>query len=220
MMLAVTLGTAGAWVLMTELARPSRMQLPIAQNAAPTHQRPQAALAAHLGMVRGDLWADLFLLFSDPITSETRRDSGATTTLDEAVAAAHRALAYAPYRSGVWLLLAEMAQRYGLQNPKSSNALAMSYYTAPYNLALAPFRLSVAARGDALTDPEIRNFVERELRTILAAKPELRPAVRAAYATASAPNKRFFESVVQHADPGFMAALKQMPTEPGPGRGR
>src|SRR5215213_8537828 len=110
MMFAVTLGTAGAWVLMSELARPSRMPLPIAPNVALTDQRPQAALAAHLGMVRGDLWAELFFLFSDPITSESRRDFGATTTLNEAVPAAHRALTYAPYRSEVWLLLAEMAQ--------------------------------------------------------------------------------------------------------------
>ena len=152
--------------------------------------------------------AVFFILGS--ITSETRRDFGATTTLDEAVPVAYRALAYAPYRSEVWLLLAEMAQKYQLQHPKTGTALAMSYYTAPYNLALAPLRLSVAARGDGLSDPEVQDFVERELQTILAAKPELRPAVRSAYATASEPNKRFFERVVQQADPGFMASLKQM----------
>ena len=210
MMFAVTLGTAGAWVLMTEVARPSRIPLPIAEDVAPIDQRPQAALAAKLGMVRGDLWAELFFLYSDPITSETRRDFGATTTLDEAVPAAHRALAYAPFRSEVWLLLAEMAQKYQLQNPTSSSALAMSYYTAPNNLALAPLRLSVAARGNGLSDTEVQDLVEQELRTILAAKPELRPAIRSAYATASAPNKRFFERVVQQADPGFTASLKQM----------
>src|SRR5438874_8141288 len=83
-------------------------------------------------------------------------------------------------------------------------------YTAPYNWTLAPLRLSVAARGDALTDPELQQFVERDLRTILAGKPELRNAVRAAYVTASAPSRRFFESVVQQADPRFMTSLKQM----------
>src|SRR5205823_5258420 len=86
------------------------------------------------------------------------------TTLNEAVPAAQRALAYAPYRSEVWLLLADMAENYQLPNPKSGAALAMSYYTAPYNWTLAPRRLAVAARGDALTDPELQPFVERDLR--------------------------------------------------------
>src|SRR4051794_30417384 len=176
MIFAVALGTAGVWVLMSESARQPRIELADDQDVGPTDKRPQAALAAHLGLVRGDLWAELFLLYSDPITSQNRRDFGATTTLNEAIPAAHRALTYAPYRSDVWLLLAEMAQKYQLQNPKTSTALAMSYYTAPYDLALAPLRLSVATRVDALNDPEVQDFVERELRSILAAKPGLRPA--------------------------------------------
>src|SRR4051794_17795947 len=94
MMFAVALGTAGAWIVLTELARPSRMPWPIAENGAPIDHRPQAALAAKMGIVRGDLWAELFFLYSDPISSEIRRDFGATTTVNEAVPAAHRALAY------------------------------------------------------------------------------------------------------------------------------
>jgi len=200
-MFAVTLGIAGAWILISEFARPSRIGFPVHHNDLDADQRAKVSRAAHLGLVRGDLWADLFFSFSG-------QDDG--PTLNEAVLAAQRALAYAPYRTEVWLLLADMAEKYQLPNPKSGAALTMSYYTAPYNWTLAPLRLSVAARGDALTDPELQQFVERDLRTILAGKPELRNAVRAAYVTASAPSKRFFESVVEQADPRFINSLKQM----------
>src|SRR4051794_39050874 len=87
MMFAVALGTAGTWVLMTEAARPSRIQSPIAEDVPPPDPRPQAALAAKLGMVRGDLGAELFFLYSAPTPSEPRRDFGPTTTLDEAIPA-------------------------------------------------------------------------------------------------------------------------------------
>ena len=200
-MFAVTLATAGAWILTSEFARPSRIGFPVHHNDLDADQRAKASRAAHVGLVRGDLWAELFFSFSG-------RDFG--PTLNEALPAAQRALTYAPYRTEVWLLLADMAEKYHLPNPKSGAALTMSYYTAPYNWTRAPLRLSVAARGDALTDPELQQFVERDLRTILAGKPELRNAVRAAYVTASAPSKRFFESVVEQADPRFMTSLKQM----------
>jgi hypothetical protein len=206
---AVTLGIADAWTLMSELARPPRIGFPIIQNyPAAAEQRPKAALAARLGLVRGDLWAELFFSFADSIVGRSGRDFGAITTLNEAVPAAQRALAYAPYRSEVWLLLADLTDKYELPNPKSGAALTMSYYTAPYNLTLTPLRLSVATRGDALRDADLQQFVERDLRMILAGKPELRPAIIAAYATASAEGRRLVESVVQEADPSFLASLQ------------
>lgn len=208
--LAVTLGIAGAWTLMSELARPPRIGFPVNQNyLAAADGRTKAALAARLGVVRGDLWAEMFFSFADSIISRSGVDFGAITTLNEAVPAAQRALAYAPYRSEVWLLLADMAEKYELPNPKSAAALTMSYYTAPHNLALTPFRLSVATRGDALRDADLKQFVERDLRMIFAGKPGLRPAVIAAYATASAEGKRLVESVVRDADPSFLASLQK-----------
>jgi hypothetical protein len=50
--------------------------------------------------------------------------------------------------------------------------------------ALSPLRLSVATRGNAVRDAELRQLVEQDLQIILASKPNLRPAVIAAYATA------------------------------------
>jgi hypothetical protein len=129
--------------------------------------------------------------------------------LNEASPAARRALVYAPFRSEVWLLLAEMAEDYELQTPSAATALTMSYYTAPYNQALTPRRLSVATRGTAVQDAELRQLVEQDLQTVLASKTNLRPAVLAAYATASAEGKQLIENVVQETDPAFLRRLQK-----------
>jgi len=160
-------------------------------------------------MVRGDLWAALFFTFADAIVSRSGRDFGAIETLNEALPAAQRALVFAPFQGEVWLLLAAMAQDYELQAPNTIDALTMSYYTAPYNLALAALRLSVATRGNAVRDPGLRQLVEQDLQIILASKPEMRPTVLAAYATASAEGKHLIESVAQQADPSFQMQLQK-----------
>ena len=210
MVFAVTLMIAGTWTLISELTRVPPIGFPADQNrAASADQRWKAALAARVGMVRGDLWADLFFTFADAIVSRSGRDFGAIETLNEALPAAQRALVFAPFQSEVWLLLAAMAEDYELQAPNTIDALTMSYYTAPYNLALAALRLSVATRGNAVRDPGLRQFVEQDLQIILASKPKMRPAVLAAYATASAEGKHLIESIAQEADPSFLMQLQK-----------
>jgi hypothetical protein len=207
-MFAGCLAAAGAWMLTAELARPPRDGFPINQNypAAAAH-RQQAIRAAHLGMVRGVLWAELFFSFTDLILMPSGRDFGAITTLNEALPAAERALAYAPCQSEVWLLLADMAEKYELPNPKGAAALKMSYYTAPYKTSLAPLRLSVAMRSEELSDVDLRQFVERDLRTMLAGPPEIRSTIVAIYANASMAGQHFIESVVQEVDTSFLMSL-------------
>ena len=188
---AVVLAIAGAWTLISELARAPRIGFPIDQNyQAAADQRWRAALAARVGMVRGDLWAELFFSFANSILIRGGPDFGAIETLNAALPAGRRALVYAPFRSEVWLQLAEMAKDYELQTPGVATALTMSYYTAPYNEALTPLRLSVATRGNALHDVGLRQLVEQDLQIILASKSNLRPAVLAAYTTASAEGKQ------------------------------
>jgi hypothetical protein len=208
MVFAITLGIAGAWTLICELARPPRIGFPIDQNyQAAADQRWKAALAARVGMVRGDLWAELFFSFANSILIRSGPDFGAIETLNEGLPAARRALVYAPFRSEVWLLLAEMAKDDELQTPNAATALTMSYYTAPYNQALTPLRLLVATRGNAVRGPSLRQLVEQDLQIIFASKPEMRPAVIAAYATASPEGKHLIESVVQETDPAFRRKL-------------
>jgi len=210
MVFAIILGIAGGWTLICELARAPRIGFPFDQNyQAAADKRWKAALAARVGMVRGDLWAELFFSFANSILIRSGPDFGAVETLNEALPAARRALVYAPLRTEVWLLLAEMAKDYELQTPSAATALTMSYYTAPYNQALTPLRLSVATRGNAVRDAELRQLVEQDLQTILARKPNLHPAVVAAYATASAEGKHLIESVVQETDPSFLMQLQK-----------
>jgi hypothetical protein len=204
LLFAVTLAIAGAWTLMPDLVR-AGIRLPADQNdAASPDQRRKAALAARVGMVRGDLWADLFFTFGDAIVSRSGRDFGAIKILNEALPAAQRTLAYAPFRSDVWLLLAVMAENHQLQAPSTISAITMSYYTAPYMSAAAALRLSVATRGSAIRDPELRQIVEHDLQVIFASRPQLRSAVVAAYATASAEGKHLIESTVRQVDPAFL----------------
>ena len=210
MVFAITLAIAGTWTLISELARAPRIGFPIDQNyQAAADQRWKAALAARVGMVRGDLWAELVFSFANSILIRSGPDFGAIETLNEALPAARRALVYAPFRSEVWLLLAEMAKDYELQTPNAATALTMSYYTAPYNQALTPLRLSVATRGNAVRDPSLRQLVEQDLQIIFASNPEMRPAVIAAYATASPEGKHLIESVAQEADPSFLVRLQK-----------
>jgi hypothetical protein len=207
---AVFLAIGGAWTLISELARAPRIGFPINENyQAAADQRWKAALAARAGMVRGDLWAELFFSFATSIPIRGGPDFGAIEILKEALPAARRALVYAPFRSDVWLLLAETAKDYELQIPSATTALTMSYYTAPYNQALTALRLSVATRGTAVRDAALRQLVEQDLQIILASKPNQRPAVVAAYATASPEGKHLIESVTQEADPSFLIRLQK-----------
>ena len=81
---ASTLGIAGGWILISEMARPPLIGFPTDQDyPAAADQRPRAALAARLGLVRGDLWAALFFSCADSIISRSRRDFGAIETLNE-----------------------------------------------------------------------------------------------------------------------------------------
>jgi hypothetical protein len=57
--------------------------------------------------------------------------------------------------------------------------------------------------------PILRQLIEQDLQIILARKPEMRPAVLVAYATASAEGKHLIESIVQEADPSFLMQLQK-----------
>ena len=85
MAFAVTLAIAGIWTLFSELGREPRIGFPIDQNyQAAADQRWKAALAARVGMVRGDLWAELFFSFANSILIRGGPDFGAIETLNEA----------------------------------------------------------------------------------------------------------------------------------------
>jgi len=86
----------------------------------------------------------------------------------------------------------------------------MSYYTAPYDFgSLRHFACQWQRAETPCVTPGLRQLAEQDLQMIFANKPELRPVVLAAYATASTEGKRLIESIIQQTDPSFLMRLQK-----------
>jgi hypothetical protein len=199
---ALVLSLQSIWLL-AELYNPDIHGLPTdtADAIQAQNQRSDATLAATIGVIRGDLWAEAaytyaYLLFSgkaEPANPDLTRTLGqATSTLE-------RALKEAPHESGAWLLRAGLALRYPELAFNTPEALKMSYYTGSSEQDLMPLRLRIAAQSDSLGDVEIRQFATRDLR-ILSARNQ-KSAIVDAYAASSPTGKRFIEQAVTDTDP-------------------
>jgi hypothetical protein len=64
--------------------------------------------------------------------------------------------------------------------------------------------LLVATHSNALSDGGLQELVRWELRAIPARRPELKPAIRAAYLSASAVGKQFLERSLDDVDPNLL----------------
>ena len=83
----------------------------------------------------------------------------------------------APYKSGVWLLAARLAFRFNWTNANPIATLKMSYYTGLNELNLIPLRQFTATHSNALSDHDLQQLVQRDIRMILTHWPELRPTL-------------------------------------------
>jgi hypothetical protein len=196
-----------AWLLVPEFFGAGIEHLPIdkAAAAAAADKRAIAAFAASVGDVRGDLSAQSAYTFADLWWS----GPGATVsekTLEQARASVDRALDESPHRSDVWLLLAALAQRYGLKGIDPVQALKMSYYTGPSERDLIPLRIAIAAQSDFVSDVEMREFVSRDLRLLATEKQN--SAIAAAYGTASSGGKHFIEQTLAEISPPTLQWLR------------
>ena len=70
-----------------------------------------------------------------------------------------------PHDARVWLVLADLRSRKNPPAPNAADALKLSYYTGPNEFALAPVRLSVAARVTA--DDELQEQVQSEIQRLI-----------------------------------------------------
>jgi hypothetical protein len=203
------------WILATQLSVTDVYKLPTTTDAATVAKvhRRDAALAANLGVIRGDLWARSAFTYAELFWA-TSGATSPTSSVDDTLSAdvARRrietALCYAPHRSDVWLFLAAVSSRLNWQNPDPASALKMSFYTGPSETSLIPMRLLVAARSAALNDADVQQFVRRDIRVILLRQPALKPAIQAAYHQANAANKRIIENAVSELDPAFVQFLR------------
>jgi hypothetical protein len=114
------------------------------------------------------------------------------------------ALHYSPLRGDKWLMLAAISKQQKSTGYNTAALLKMSYYTAPSDMDLIPLRLSVALGTDAvIREPELRDLVRRDLNVAIA-RAAFRPAIVAAYQSASADGKSFIEGLISEYDPSYL----------------
>jgi hypothetical protein len=204
---AVLFGIQCVWLSAAELIRPDIDQLPTDMTGAATaaKKRVSAGAAAFIGAVRGDLWAQSAYTYAYLLWPESGENSKAPEAAERARENLDRALRWGPPQSGAWLLLAGLGQEFRLPGIAPIEALKMSYYTGPTELALLPLRLRLAVQADKFDDFEIRQFVGRDLRLLLAQ--DKKSALNEAYRTASPAGRNFMEQAIKDIDPSALSAL-------------
>jgi hypothetical protein len=202
--------TQAAWILSAERYSQDRFWSSTEKDAGSIGAgREEARKAASIAMVRGDLWAkSAFALVAQPWI-----DPAAWLDHDKfpepALNAFGRTLHYSPHRGDVWLVLASLSDRYRPSGYDTGALLKMSYYTAPNELNLLPERLYVALGAvAAVSDPELRDMIKRDISLVLTRQPALRPALAAAYHSAWGDNKIFAERLISEVDPGWLKTIR------------
>jgi hypothetical protein len=210
LLVAVLLSLQCIWLSAAQLIRPKVDQLPTdaASAAAAAKQRDAAFLAASIGAIRGDLWANAAFTNADLLWSEkgASEKPDSSKTLPRARLSIDRALDEAPHQSGVWLLVAGLARRFPSLGLNATEPLKMSYYTGPSELRLVPLRLRIAVQSDSFSDIEMRQFLSRDIRLLLAQKQT--PAISNAYNVASSAGRSFIEQTVKDIDPSALDTLR------------
>ncbi len=208
----IILGLSGLWMLLPELLRPKPIGLVFDRAGAETaaEHRTRAVLAAAIGAIRGDLWAEAAFtgarfMWSDRLAIRDWTSSG---QLARARANAETALALAPINGAAWLFLAKLPAISPDGENRVGTLLEMSYFTAPSALDLAPWRLERAATSSALADKDLQAFIKSDIRGILERGPEYRKVIMAAYRNAWPQNQPIFESLVADADPAVAQLLR------------
>lgn len=208
---AVLLGVQSVWLLSAQLARPATFALPVnaSEAAAALKQRGAAAVAASIGGIRGNLWAQSAFTYADLLFSQTVPNAEVAQTLAPVRKSLGYALADGPIDPSAWLLLSAFATRYPTENMDATETLKMSYYTGPSDQALIPLRLRLAILPDAINDFEMQQFIARDLRFLISRKQK--SMIADAYSTASAAGKRLIEQTIKDIDPSFLGSLTTTP---------
>jgi hypothetical protein len=208
---AVLIGLQSLWLLAAELTRPAIHGLPVdaASAVIAAKQSGWAVVAARIGLVRGDLWADSAFTYADLLWNGSGSSAGLAPVLDRASTSLERALDDAPHRSDAWLLLAGLASRYPSLNVNAAEALKTSYYTGPSERDLMLPRLRVAAQSDFLNDAEIREFVSRDVRLLISR--HQKSAIDEAFNGGSPTGQAFIKQAVGQMSPSAPQAPRAVP---------
>jgi hypothetical protein len=204
--LALLLALQFVWLLLAQMSRPDIDHLPTDAETAglAAKQRSDATWAAWVGVIRGDLWAQSAYTFADLLW--TNSDLSPSDTAN-ARSKLDSALAYAPHQADAWLLLAGLVSRSGGSNQEATEALKVAFYTAPSDLRLIPLRLRIAAASGATTNPEVDQFLRRDVRILMAH--ERLQSVVDSYRTATPDAQRIIQEAMKDIDPRYPAYLKE-----------
>src|SRR5262249_23217321 len=118
---------------------------------------------------------------------------------------AERAVRLSPHDARAWLLLAWTSTASGRD---IATLLKMSYYTGANELSIIAPRLLLIARRGVSDDLELAELLEGEVQKILSERPDLKPAIVAAYREASPATKVAIEQAVREGDPDFLNDLQ------------
>lgn len=202
--LALLLGAHSLWVLAAELQRPGYALQSDFPPKIPAEElnskRLSASIAASIGLVRGDLWSERVLVDAANILADQTPSSSFSSD------SAQRALSSRPIDTRVWLLLAALSSDRSPERARQQ--LKMSYYTGPNDKAVIGYRFAFATQSRMLDDPDLREAMRREVRTILLRAPDLRSAIIAGYRKAQPKDREFIEKTVGAIDSDFVAALR------------
>lgn len=210
LLFAVLLGVQCVWLLLAQFGRPNINGLPTdaAFAAAAAKHRDAASWAALIGAIRGDLWAESGFTYADLLWAEkgVSENADLTKTLARARVSLDHALDDGPHQSSAWLLLAGLALRFPSLGLDATEPLKMSYYTGPSEQHFVPLRLRTAAHSEKFVDIEMREFVGRDIRLLLAWKQK--SAIVEAYNAASPAGRSFIEQSIRDVDPSAVNSLR------------
>lgn len=212
LILAFVLGCQAFWILAAEFYYRSPVGFPTSSQSAEVAiaNRNDAHLAALIGYVRGDLWADDVLTYPSAYQLHEKDNSSTNNSppIEEIRDIAERALLFAPHESQIWLVLANIDSRFDWLNKKASNDLRMSYYTGANEPELIPLRLSLAVSFSDISDTDFQQFVRHDIRIIVSRKPELKYAIQDAYRYALPDGRKFIENTLDDMDPTLLSNIR------------
>lgn len=203
---------AAAWLLAAYIVSPSLSYFPTTAKEADAFSAAasRARFAAAIGTVRGDLWSEAAIAEAARGLFWPRPPDFAQSEAESALSAARHAASWSPHDSRIWLVLAGAQQ---LRDGKSSdNAVAelkQSFYTGPNEFALSPLRLTVAA--GMTWDEELTQMLKTEITQVILKRPDLKDAIATAYQIAIPSTKQIITTILNDADPNFLASAKARP---------
>jgi len=193
--------------LTAEFLRPAPMALPARTSPAPTaDQISSAGRAAAVAPFRSDLKADYAIaLAGQTLKSEYAARAQGEDTAQKAV---KNELRLGPHDSRMWLVLGLLQERANLGDPLIAESLKMSYLTGPSRADLIPARLDAVTLSDSLSDTDLSELAQGDVRAILTQLPDQRQALVSDYVRASSIGKKFLEDSARMYDSKFADSLR------------